>query len=168
MYITQRDVYKRQGRDAQERNEGTENYGDGLQDAHKAERERLGFLPVSYTHLVPLHAQPGQELHLQFRLWSGLVGGGRPHPNDHKVKLAELAILDEGVDSLYYWPVSYTHLFGKSSTALSSALSEIARSTANGTSASAHACPMLPPSISQAIAPVRSAIACRRSFPPIN
>lgn len=52
---------------------------------------------------VPLHAQPGQELHLQFRLWSGLVGGGRPHPNDHKVKLAELAILDEGVDSLYYW-----------------------------------------------------------------
>src|SRR5699024_4100877 len=59
---------------------------------------------VDQNHqVVPLHAQPGQELHLQFRLWSGLVGGGRPHPNDHKVKLAELAILDEGVDSLYYW-----------------------------------------------------------------
>ena len=52
---------------------------------------------------VPLHARPGQELHLQFRLWSGLVGGGKPHPNDHKFHMAELAILDEGADSLYYW-----------------------------------------------------------------
>lgn len=52
---------------------------------------------------VPLHARPGQELHLQFRLWSGLVGGGKPHPNDHKFQMAELAILDEGADSLYYW-----------------------------------------------------------------
>ena len=52
---------------------------------------------------VPFHARPGQKLHLQFRLWSGLVGGGRPHPNDHKIKRAELAILDENVDSLYYW-----------------------------------------------------------------
>ena len=56
-----------------------------------------------YHQDVPLHARPGEALHLQFRLWSGLVGGGRPHPNDHKIKRAELAVLDEGADSLYYW-----------------------------------------------------------------
>ncbi len=52
---------------------------------------------------VPLSAAPGEKLRLQFRLWSGLVGGGRPRNNDHKIKLAALAVLDPGADSLYYW-----------------------------------------------------------------
>ena len=52
---------------------------------------------------APLHARAGETLRLQLRLWSGLVGGGRPHPNDCKFRMAELAVLDEGADSLCYW-----------------------------------------------------------------
>ncbi len=51
---------------------------------------------------IPLRQFSGKEILIQFRLWSGLTGGGRPRPNVHKIKRAELAVLDSGADKLYY------------------------------------------------------------------
>ncbi len=44
----------------------------------------------------------GQPLGLTFRLWSGLEGGGVPKVQEHKIKRAALAWLDEKADDLYY------------------------------------------------------------------
>ncbi|NGZ74454.1 alpha-mannosidase [Saccharibacillus alkalitolerans] len=44
----------------------------------------------------------GGTLELAFRLWSGLEGGGRPLPQEHRLRLAELAWLDPDADDLYY------------------------------------------------------------------
>lgn len=44
----------------------------------------------------------GQTLDFTFRLWSGLEGGGKPTPQEHRIKRAELACLDEAADDLYY------------------------------------------------------------------
>lgn len=44
----------------------------------------------------------GQTADFTFRLWSGLEGGGLPVPQEHRLKLAELAYLDEAADNLYY------------------------------------------------------------------
>ncbi|MGL6175232.1 MAG: alpha-mannosidase, partial [Cellulosilyticaceae bacterium] len=44
----------------------------------------------------------GQEVEFLFRLWSGLEGGGVPTPQEHRIKCAQLAWLDEYVDDLYY------------------------------------------------------------------
>ena len=45
---------------------------------------------------------PGRELDFTFRLWSGLNGDGQLIPQEHKIKRAELAYLDEAADNLYY------------------------------------------------------------------
>ena len=42
------------------------------------------------------------DINLTFRLWSGLEGGGQPTPQEHAIKQAEIAWLDEKVDDLYY------------------------------------------------------------------
>lgn len=39
---------------------------------------------------------------LTFRLWSGLEGGGLPRPQEHRIKRADLAYLDEKTDDFYY------------------------------------------------------------------
>lgn len=44
----------------------------------------------------------GSTLDFAFRLWSGLEGGGKPTPQEHRIKLAELAYLDEAADHLYF------------------------------------------------------------------
>lgn len=44
----------------------------------------------------------GTAVSLSFRLWSGLEGGGFPVPQEHRIRKAELACLDEAADSLYY------------------------------------------------------------------
>lgn len=44
----------------------------------------------------------GSTLDFAFRLWSGLEGGGKPTPQEHRIKLAELACLDEAADHLYF------------------------------------------------------------------
>ncbi|NWL87786.1 alpha-mannosidase [Paenibacillus sp. 79R4] len=44
----------------------------------------------------------GSTLDFAFRLWSGLEGGGKPTPQEHRIKLAELACLDEAADNLYF------------------------------------------------------------------
>ncbi|WP_191270973.1 alpha-mannosidase [Neobacillus kokaensis] len=44
----------------------------------------------------------GSKVELTLRLWSGLEGGGVPAPQEHKIKRAEIAWLDEKVDDLYY------------------------------------------------------------------
>ncbi|WP_379161679.1 alpha-mannosidase [Paenibacillus sp. sgz5001063] len=44
----------------------------------------------------------GRTLDFTFRLWSGLEGGGRPVPQEHRMIRAELAWLDEAADNLYY------------------------------------------------------------------
>ncbi|WP_188456226.1 alpha-mannosidase [Virgibacillus oceani] len=44
----------------------------------------------------------GDAVQLDFRLWSGLEGGGRPVEQVHTFKQAFLAWLDENVDDLYY------------------------------------------------------------------
>ncbi|MEO3111737.1 alpha-mannosidase, partial [Turicibacter sanguinis] len=44
----------------------------------------------------------GQEISLQFRLWSGLEGGGVPTSQEHRINCAMIAWLDEKIDDLYY------------------------------------------------------------------
>lgn len=44
----------------------------------------------------------GKDLHLLFRLWSGLEGGGVPKVQRHELTEASLAWLDEKADDLYY------------------------------------------------------------------
>ena len=44
----------------------------------------------------------GKKLGLTFRLWSGMEGGGVPQIQEHKIKRAALAWLDEKADDLYY------------------------------------------------------------------
>lgn len=44
----------------------------------------------------------GSELSLEFRLWSGLNGGGRPEDMAMELTRAELGILDEAADRFYY------------------------------------------------------------------
>lgn len=44
----------------------------------------------------------GKTTDLTFRLWSGLEGGGVPTVQEHRIKRADLAWLDEKVDHLYY------------------------------------------------------------------
>ncbi len=51
------------------------------------------FFPVSAT---------GETVALDFRLWSGMEGGGVPREQEFKLQVAELAWLDERVDRFYY------------------------------------------------------------------
>lgn len=44
----------------------------------------------------------GRELDFTFRLWSGLNGDGQLIAQEHRIKQAELAYLDESTDNLYY------------------------------------------------------------------
>lgn len=44
----------------------------------------------------------GQKLGFTFRLWSGMEGGGVPTAQEHKIKRAAIAWLDEKADDLYY------------------------------------------------------------------
>lgn len=44
----------------------------------------------------------GKTVSVTFRLWSGLEGGGIPTPQEHRIKRADLAWLDEQVDDFYY------------------------------------------------------------------
>ncbi|MED0661960.1 alpha-mannosidase [Geobacillus thermodenitrificans] len=44
----------------------------------------------------------GSKLSLTFRLWSGLEGGGIPRAQEHKIKRAEVAWLDEVIDDLFF------------------------------------------------------------------
>ena len=44
----------------------------------------------------------GSTVALRFRLWSGLEGGGEPTEQEHQLRLAELAWLDEISDDLYF------------------------------------------------------------------
>ncbi|PTM57867.1 alpha-mannosidase [Desmospora activa] len=50
---------------------------------------------------IPSEAS-GSTLSLAFRLWSGLEGGGVQREQEHQIKRAELAWLDERVDRFYY------------------------------------------------------------------
>ncbi len=45
----------------------------------------------------------GTQIQLAFRLWSGLEGGGKPRVQEHRIKRADLAWLDEKTDDLYYF-----------------------------------------------------------------
>lgn len=47
-------------------------------------------------------AAAGGALAFDFRLWSGLEGGGHPADQEHEIKLAEVCWLDETIDDLYY------------------------------------------------------------------
>lgn len=44
----------------------------------------------------------GKKVSLTFRLWSGLEGGGVPKEQEHRIKRADLAYLDEKTDDFYY------------------------------------------------------------------
>ncbi|MEH7305796.1 alpha-mannosidase [Neobacillus drentensis] len=44
----------------------------------------------------------GTTIEMCFRLWSGLEGGGKPTLQEHQLKTAFIACLDEKVDDLYY------------------------------------------------------------------
>lgn len=45
----------------------------------------------------------GKELSLTFRLWSGMEGGGYPTAQEHTIRRAAIAWLDEKTDDLYYF-----------------------------------------------------------------
>lgn len=47
-------------------------------------------------------AAAGTSLPLSFRVWSGLDGGRRAGPIEHKIRRADLAWLDEDADDMYY------------------------------------------------------------------
>ncbi|ULT56731.1 alpha-mannosidase [Neobacillus drentensis] len=51
------------------------------------------FLDESYS---------GTTIEMCFRLWSGLEGGGKPTLQEHQLKTAFIACMDEKVDDLYY------------------------------------------------------------------
>ena len=44
----------------------------------------------------------GNTVQLDFRLWSGLEGGGEPKEQIYTLEMAQLAWLDEAIDDLYY------------------------------------------------------------------
>ncbi|MCM3654971.1 alpha-mannosidase [Metabacillus litoralis] len=44
----------------------------------------------------------GSTVQLDFRLWSGLEGGGEPREQTYTLEVAQVAWLDEAVDDLYY------------------------------------------------------------------
>lgn len=44
----------------------------------------------------------GTSFLLQFRLWSGLTGGGIPHEIEHQIKRADFVLLDRPTDRLYF------------------------------------------------------------------
>lgn len=44
----------------------------------------------------------GHTVRLDFRLWSGLEGGGKPRELTHTIRMSELCWLDEPADDLYY------------------------------------------------------------------
>ncbi|ASK62214.1 alpha-mannosidase [Virgibacillus phasianinus] len=46
--------------------------------------------------------QAGHTLAFDFRLWTGLEGGGKPAVQEYKLEYAQLAWLDERVDNFYY------------------------------------------------------------------
>ncbi len=48
------------------------------------------------------HDRIGQDVSLQFRLWSGLEGGGRPREQEYKLQTAEICWLDNDTDDLFY------------------------------------------------------------------
>ncbi|WP_026688380.1 alpha-mannosidase [Alteribacter aurantiacus] len=48
----------------------------------------------------------GTEVSFQFRLWSGLEGGGKPVLQEHKIKKACITWLDEPTDDLYFTGLS--------------------------------------------------------------
>ena len=45
---------------------------------------------------------PGDKVLLQFRLWSGLIGGGEPRDNFYVIRQMELEVLDEATDRFYF------------------------------------------------------------------
>lgn len=57
---------------------------------------------VNHREVVLAKDCSGQRLHLQFRLWSGLEGGGERKEQEHQLKQAEIAWLDKDTDDLYY------------------------------------------------------------------
>ncbi|MDQ0338671.1 alpha-mannosidase [Caldalkalibacillus uzonensis] len=44
----------------------------------------------------------GTKVSLMFRLWSGLEGGGQPEAQEHRIRQAEIAWLNEAADDLYF------------------------------------------------------------------
>ncbi|MCP3740021.1 alpha-mannosidase [Rossellomorea sp. BNER] len=44
----------------------------------------------------------GEKVSLDFRLWSGLEGGGEPREQEYTLETSQLAWLDESVDDLYF------------------------------------------------------------------
>ncbi|WP_214627637.1 alpha-mannosidase [Paenibacillus agaridevorans] len=48
----------------------------------------------------------GRELELTFRLWSGLEGGGVPTEQEHEFKRADLCVLDEAADDLFFTAIA--------------------------------------------------------------
>jgi alpha-mannosidase len=51
----------------------------------------------------------GGKQHFDFRLWSGLEGGGPKHPMDHQIKAAFFCTLEPSVDQLYYLLAGMIH-----------------------------------------------------------
>ncbi|MCL2833033.1 MAG: alpha-mannosidase [Treponema sp.] len=64
---------------------------------------RLPYQGIDSNHTeVFFTAQPGKAQEFDFRLWSGLEGGGPKHAMDHKISQAFFCTLEPSVDELYY------------------------------------------------------------------
>lgn len=57
---------------------------------------------VNHREVVLPADSAGKKLQLQFRLWSGLEGGGERQEQEHQLRQAEIAWLDNETDDLYY------------------------------------------------------------------
>jgi alpha-mannosidase len=51
--------------------------------------------------LIP-NEYAGTRIRLQFRLWSGLEGGGQPRVQEHAIRTADIALLHTDTDDLYF------------------------------------------------------------------
>ncbi|WP_029422807.1 alpha-mannosidase [Alicyclobacillus macrosporangiidus] len=56
----------------------------------------------NHTEVLFDPSSAGRTVSLCFRLWSGLEGGGPPAPQEHKIRHAGVAWLDEDTDDLYW------------------------------------------------------------------
>lgn len=56
----------------------------------------------NHTEVFLQPADIGRNVHLQFRLWSGIRGPGTSPGQPHRLNMAQLAWLDEATDDLYF------------------------------------------------------------------
>lgn len=66
-------------------------------------KKRFQAVDMNHTEIFWDDIHAGCEIALDFYLWSGLEGGGKPKQQTHQIRRADIGYLDEATDSLYFW-----------------------------------------------------------------